>query len=170
MLCDCCLFYPSLSPNTIMSDEKKASYYSKAIMAEPQVVERKATPSPTPSPELSSTPYEKLSTKRSSMARIQSMRIRTKRKQKPLPGDRIYKACCRLPLVVKAFLVTVLSGLPFAVFLGLSYTTYSGHTIGDENNFRTCLPNLCRLSLSCSRHTSAHGSIAPSPKSYRHKS
>ena len=109
-----------------MSDPEKVSYYSKAIMAEPQVVERNVSPTPSPS--------EKLSNKRSSLARIQSMRARTKRKQRPLPGDRFYKACRRLPLVVKAFLVTVLSGLPFAIFLGLSYTTYKGKDIGDENN------------------------------------
>ena len=103
-------------------------------MAEPEVIERDVTPSPTPS--------EALAKKRSSLARIQSMRVRAKRKQKPLPGDRFYKACRRLPLIVKAFLVTAISGLPFAVFLGLSYTTYKGRDFGDENKLRVTYEQL----------------------------
>jgi hypothetical protein len=104
-----------------MTDQEKVSFYSKTVMAEPEA----SLKSPTSS--------EKEPHKRTSFARIQSMRARQKPKLKPLPGDRFYKACRRLPLIVKAFLVTLLTGLPFSIFLALSYTTLYGRDIGDRN-------------------------------------
>jgi hypothetical protein len=106
-----------------MTDQEKTSFYSKAIM--PTITERDSTPSPPPS-------EKPISPHRSSLARIKSMQARRRRKARPLPGDRFYQACRRLPLVVKAFLVTVVSGLPFAIFLGLSYTKYKNRDVGDE--------------------------------------
>ena len=70
--------------------------------------------------------------KRKSMQRVQSARLRAQRKQKPLAGDRILDLIHRSPLVVKAFLILALTGLPFAVFMGLAYTKYPDKTIGEN--------------------------------------
>ena len=71
--------------------------------------------------------------KRKSIQRVQSARLRAKRKQKPLVGDRALRTLNRAPLLVKAFLIIVLTGLPFAIFMGFAYTKYPDRTIGENN-------------------------------------
>ena len=75
------------------------------------------------------------SEKRLSSAPTSPRRSRPRKKAKPLAGDRFFKACSRAPLIIQAFVLVALSGLPFVVFLGLAYTKYANSvisTFGDE--------------------------------------
>ena len=71
--------------------------------------------------------------KRKSIQRVQSARLRAQRKAKPLAGDRAIRSWHRAPIVVKAFLIVVLTGLPFAIFMGFAYTKYPDRTVGEHN-------------------------------------
>ncbi|KPI35349.1 uncharacterized protein AB675_9951 [Cyphellophora attinorum] len=55
-----------------------------------------------------------------------------RRRRKPLVGDRFLQSVRRLPLIVKAGIVVVLTGTPFGIFTGLAFTKYYNECIGDD--------------------------------------
>lgn len=59
-----------------------------------------------------------------------SLSNRHRRRKKPLPGDRIHQCIRRVPLFIKGAVVVILSGLPFAIFTGLSFTRFRNDCIG----------------------------------------
>lgn len=64
--------------------------------------------------------------------RQSSMGVRSIReiKSEPLPLDKFVQLCTTQPPVVRAFVVTVLTGIPFAVFLLVARFAFHGKTIG----------------------------------------
>jgi hypothetical protein len=55
-----------------------------------------------------------------------------RRRRKPLVGDRFLQSVRRLPLIVKASVVVVVTGTPFGILTGLAFTKYYNQCIGDE--------------------------------------
>ena len=106
------------------------------------------------------TSADAMSEKRLSSARASTRRTRPRKKAKPLAGDRFFKACSRAPLILKAFVIVVLSGLPCFVFLGLAFTKYSNSvitTLGETFPLRGSITNgtLLNATLANGAHLNA---------------
>lgn len=62
-----------------------------------------------------------------------SLQRRVRKRKKTLAGDRVFRSLARLPLIWKAALVVLLTGLPFGIFATIAHTALAGKYVGAEN-------------------------------------